>query len=170
MVGWLVGRILLVAALSAGVWFVAAWVDGLARDEAERARLDPGVRWTLAGFARPLVLALGATVVAGTLGLEVAPIGYVVAAGVLALGLGLRPLFEASAAGAWLLSVRPFAVGDRVRIGEHEGVVVDVKWLATRLRTDEGDVVVVPSPRWLADVFRVRAPPPAPPEPPQDAP
>lgn len=170
MIGWLIGQILLVAALGAVVWFLAAWVDGFARDEAERARLDPGVRWTLAGFARPLVLALGATVIAGTLGLDVAPIGYALAAGVLAVGLGLRPLFEASAAGAWLLSVRPFAVGDRVKIGDLEGVVVDVKWLATRLRTDDGDTVVVPSPKWLAEAFRVRTPPPEPPAAPQDTP
>lgn len=168
MIWWLLGRIVLVAALSAGVWFAAAWVDSLARDEAERARLDPGVRWTLAGFARPLALALGALAIAGTLGLEVAPIGWALAAGVLALGLGMRPLFEASAAGAWLLSVRAFGPGDRVRIGDVEGVVVDVKWLATRLRTDEGDVVVVPSPRWMSQTFVVRAAPPAPPPP--DAP
>ena len=48
-------------------------------------------------------------------------------------------------AGLALNTERPFQIGDWVTFGNHTGVVVDITWRATRLRTKADDYVVIPN-------------------------
>jgi small-conductance mechanosensitive channel len=48
-------------------------------------------------------------------------------------------------AGVILTYVRPFAAGDRIRVGEVEGMVFDRSLLVTRLRTDKNEEVMLPN-------------------------
>jgi MscS family membrane protein len=47
--------------------------------------------------------------------------------------------------GITVFADKPFRVGDRIRIQDHDGVVIEVGIRSTRLRTMEGPVVVVPN-------------------------
>lgn len=63
------------------------------------------------------------------------------------IGLAARPTVGSVIAGFVLLFSRPFVVGDWVRIGEREGVVVDVTTMNTELETVDGERALIPNHR-----------------------
>ena len=74
--------------------------------------------------------------------------------GALVAGLGIGGLAFALAAKDMLANLfgsmtifadRPFSMGDRVKIGEHDGVVEEVGFRSTRIRTLTGHLVTVPN-------------------------
>ena len=81
--------------------------------------------------------------------------GYDVAA--LLAGIGIGGLALAMAAkdtlanifgGLTVFADRPFIVGDRVRIDEHDGIIDEVGLRSTRIRTLDGPVVSIPNHRF----------------------
>jgi small-conductance mechanosensitive channel/CRP-like cAMP-binding protein len=61
------------------------------------------------------------------------------------IGLALQDTLGNLFAGLALQSERSFRVGDWVRFGTYEGVVSDVSWRATKIRTRDNDLVIVPN-------------------------
>src|SRR5262249_35132106 len=61
----------------------------------------------------------------------------------------LQDIVKQFAAGVLLLMLRPFQIGDHVKIGVFEGQVVQVQLRATVLKTVNGDEVLIPN----ADVY-----------------
>lgn len=62
-----------------------------------------------------------------------------------ALGFGLKDLFGGVVGGLVILLERPYRVGDKVDILEHYGEVVDIGLRATRIETQDDDLVSVPN-------------------------
>jgi small-conductance mechanosensitive channel len=73
--------------------------------------------------------------------------GLLVGAGFLGIvvGMAARQTLAAVLAGFVLMFSRPFEIGDWVQIGDREGTVTDITVVDTRLRTIEGEHVVVPN-------------------------
>jgi small-conductance mechanosensitive channel len=63
----------------------------------------------------------------------------------LVIGLSLQDLLKNFFAGMYVLVERPFRIGDTVQIDSHTGVVQEIGFRATLLRTDDGREVVVPN-------------------------
>lgn len=61
------------------------------------------------------------------------------------VSLGSSSAVANAIGGVILTYMRPFAVGDRIRSGEVEGMVLDTGLLAVRLRTDKNEEVTVPN-------------------------
>jgi small conductance mechanosensitive channel len=59
--------------------------------------------------------------------------------------LGVQDLLKDYVSGYYVLIERHFRVGDRIALDERAGTVVDVKLRVTLLRTDAGDLIVVPN-------------------------
>jgi small conductance mechanosensitive channel len=59
--------------------------------------------------------------------------------------LGVQDLLKDYVSGYYVLIERHFRVGDRIALEEWAGTVVEVKLRVTLLRTDAGDLVVVPN-------------------------
>jgi small-conductance mechanosensitive channel len=70
-------------------------------------------------------------------------IGIVLATVVAALGV--QDLLKDYVSGYYVLIERHFRVGDRIALDERAGTVVDVKLRVTLLRTEAGDLIVVPN-------------------------
>jgi small-conductance mechanosensitive channel len=100
---------------------------------------------------RLLILAFGGIFALQALGLGQAILGAVASLGVigLVLSFALQDITKQFAAGVLLLITAPFHVGDRIKIGAHEGIVVEVQLRATVLKTADGDEVLIPN----ADVY-----------------
>ncbi len=123
--------------------------SGLVRRAVKRASwiADDSLRSLVAG------LASGATIVFGVaLALIIALPGVsftelIASLGVggIVLGFALRDILENFVAGIIILARRPFAVGDQVRSGEHEGTVTEINFRSTVLRTYEGLRVFIPN-------------------------
>ncbi|SDQ34893.1 mechanosensitive ion channel family protein [Natronobacterium texcoconense] len=73
--------------------------------------------------------------------------GLLVGAGFLGIVLGMaaRQTLGSLIAGFVLMFSRPFEIGDWVQIDDHEGMVVDITIINTRLRSFDGEVVVLPN-------------------------
>jgi small-conductance mechanosensitive channel/CRP-like cAMP-binding protein len=73
--------------------------------------------------------------------------GLFTTAGVLSIviGLALQDTLGNIFAGLSLQTERPFRVGDWISFGQFEGVIHDVSWRATQLRTRNNDLVTVPN-------------------------
>jgi small-conductance mechanosensitive channel/CRP-like cAMP-binding protein len=78
-------------------------------------------------------------------GLELAPFLATSAVVGAVVGLALQDTLGNLFAGIALHTEAPFRVGDWVRVGDRDGHVEQVSWRATRLRTWDGDTLVVPN-------------------------
>ena len=63
----------------------------------------------------------------------------------LVIGLSLQDILRNFFAGVYVLVERPFRIGDTVQVDGHTGVVQEIGFRATLLRTDDGREVVVPN-------------------------
>lgn len=81
--------------------------------------------------------------------------GLFTTAGILSIviGLALQDTLGNVFSGLAIQTERSFNVGDWVRFGEEEGVVVDVSWRATKLRTRQNDLVIIPNTQISNDVL-----------------
>ncbi len=61
------------------------------------------------------------------------------------IGLALQDTLGNLFSGLALQTERSFRVGDWVRFGTYEGLVTDVSWRATKIRTRDNDLIVVPN-------------------------
>ncbi len=63
----------------------------------------------------------------------------------LVASFALQDTLSGLASGVLLLSDQPFKPGDWIQTGDTEGVVVDLNWRTTRVRTRTGDLIIVPN-------------------------
>ena len=106
-------------------------------DRHRREAIHHVVQIAVYGVAAMVVLAL-AGVRPGNLLVGAGAVGLVV-------GLAARQTLGAVIAGFVLLLARPFEIGDWVVVDEVDGVVSDVTLFNTRLRTWDGEQVIVPN-------------------------
>jgi len=59
--------------------------------------------------------------------------------------LGVQELLQDYVSGYYVLLERHIRVGDRISLDDHAGTVLDVKLRVTLLRTESGDMLVVPN-------------------------
>ncbi|MGH7571499.1 MAG: cyclic nucleotide-binding domain-containing protein [Gemmatimonadota bacterium] len=69
------------------------------------------------------------------------------------IGLALQDTLANVFSGLAIQTERSFNVGDWVRFGEMEGVVSDVSWRATKLRTRQNDLVIIPNTQISNDIL-----------------
>jgi small-conductance mechanosensitive channel/CRP-like cAMP-binding protein len=67
------------------------------------------------------------------------------AVGAVVIGLALQDTLGNLFAGLAIQIEKPFRVGDWVTIGGHDGLVSEITWRATKMRTKAGNFVVVPN-------------------------
>ncbi len=63
----------------------------------------------------------------------------------LVVGLSLQDILRNFFAGIYILVERPFRIGDTVQVAEHTGIVEEISFRTTQLRTDDGRGVVIPN-------------------------
>jgi len=113
---------------------------------------------------RIAVLALGALVVLGNLGIAIAPLITALGVGSLAVALALQPTLSNLFAGLYITLARQIRIGDFVELETgHQGYVVDVGWRSTQIRELPDNVVIIPNAR-LAEVIVKNYALPSPPQ------
>jgi small-conductance mechanosensitive channel len=125
--------------------------QGLVRQLSERTQAPREIGDLLARMARIAILLVGLLLVLSQLGLGSAVLSFVAGLGIagIVIGFALQDIVKHFAAGVLLLMLRPFRIGDEVKIGAFEGRVQDVQLRATVLKTQSGDEVLIPN----ADVY-----------------
>jgi small conductance mechanosensitive channel len=143
--------LLLIALILLATRIIARRTQGLVQRLAGRTQAPPGVVDLLGRLARFGIVALGALLVLDRLGWSQAALSFLAGLGIvgIAIGFALQDIVKQFAAGVLLLMLRPFHIGDHVKIGVFEGQVTQVQLRATVLKTTNGDEVLIPN----ADVY-----------------
>jgi small conductance mechanosensitive channel len=130
---------------------VSRRTQGLVRRLSSRTQAPPELIDLLGRLGRFVVLAVGILLVLDRLNLSGPVLGFVASLGIagIILGFALQDIVKQFAAGVLLLMLRPFRVGDDVKIGAFQGQVMEVQLRATVLKTVNGDEVLIPN----ADVY-----------------
>jgi hypothetical protein len=130
-------QVLLVLALAA---WLSERVRRLLRD---RTSADIASLSSRAGaFA---IYAIGIAAVLSIIGLNPTAIAAILGAATLGITLALQDVAKSWANGIYILIERPFRISDRTCIGAVEGQVEEIGVRLTRLRTDTGAHILVPS-------------------------
>jgi small conductance mechanosensitive channel len=143
---------LLVIALILLATRIIAWrTQRLVQKLAGRTQAPAGVVDLLGRLARFGIVTLGILLVLDRLGWSQAALSFLAGIGIvgIAIGFALQDIVKQFAAGVLLLMLRPFHIGDHVKIGAFEGQVMQVQLRATVLKTVNGDEVLIPN----ADVY-----------------
>jgi small conductance mechanosensitive channel len=146
-----VPELLLIALILLITIVMSRRIQGIVRHVTGRTKAPPEIGDLLGRMARISVLLVGTLLVFGRLGLNDAVISFVAGLGIagIVIGFALQDIVKQFAAGVLLLMLRPFRIGDEVKISGFEGRVVEIQLRATVLKTDEGDEVQIPN----ADVY-----------------
>lgn len=155
--GWVAALILLLPNFVAAVLvvIVAGLVARLVRRGVQgvltHTATYPTVINLLATISYIATLAIGLFVALGILGLDTAVTSLLAGVGIigLALGFAFQDLASNFIAGVLLSIRRPFVEGDLISRDDHFGVVTEINLRSTRLRTLQGQIVIIPN----ADVF-----------------
>lgn len=151
------------------VALVMLWLGGLAANLVEQvvaATFDRMGLPNAAMFAKVVywvILGLAIILAAGQVGIETAALqGLVliilVVLGVtaaLAIGFGGRRLAGTVIAGRYVED--RFAPGDRITVGEYDGVIIQIGLASTAVELDDGDTVEIPHAYLLSRPVRLRA-------------
>ena len=151
---------LLNLAVGAGILVVTIWAAGWASRLAKealsrlhgRARPDTVLQGFVASLVRYTVIVIGGIAVLGQIGVQTTSVLAVLGAASLAIGLALQGGLSNDAAGVMILLLRPYRIGDRVKIADIVGRVHGLDLFVTRLHDLQNSVVVIPNSKVLGDV------------------
>ena len=140
------------------VWFIGrAFIKfglGLLVARLEKQKVDH----TIVGYARnTLAVALNialAVVLMGVLGIETASFAAFIAGAGLAIGAAWSGLLSNFAAGAFLVVLRPFKVGDHVTTAGITGIITEVGLFTTTLLTQDNVRTFIGNSKVLGSILR----------------
>lgn len=128
-------------------WFIGRWlinkVTTLIKYALERNKVDPTLNkylGSITGALLNIVLVIG---ILGYFGIETASFAALLAGAGLAIGTAWGGLLTNFAAGAFLLVLRPFKVGDAVTIGGVSGTVKELGIFGTSIITGDNVLTIV---------------------------
>ncbi len=141
-------RLVYAAIILIAARYLSGWARSLASRGLERTELDPLVRQMLTVAVQPLILLIGLSAAVHVLNLSAISNAIAAALGgaTIAIGLGLKGYLSDAAAGALLLTVRPFQAGDAVVLGgKATGQIREVGFFMTILDSYDGNTYFVPN-------------------------
>lgn len=141
--------------LLVGGWLIAGLIErSLFAGLSQVRGFDTTVARFLSSVARYAVLALVVVMVLGQFGVQTASIIAAIGAVGLAIGLALQGTLQNIAAGLMLLFLRPFRIGESIKVGSIDGDVEEIGLFATRLRAADGTYILAPNAKlWNEPVY-----------------
>ena len=134
------------------VGIIASLVRGLMRYLFRIFGKDPTLENLVKRVVYYSIWFLGFLVVINALGFDPQALATGLGLTSLALGFALQDILSNFISGLLILVMRPFELGDQIVVGPTEGVVELIELRATRIRTYDGRVVLVPN----AELFTSR--------------
>ena len=144
------------AAIVGASWFVGGWIAGIVGSLLAQTRVDPMVRALLVRLTKPLVIGTAIVAALSQVGVDIRVLLAILAAGAIAVGLGLQGPVASLVAGGILFSRRPFRVGDSVELAGIAGTVAGIGWLSVLIDEDDGTRVILPNRMVTAHPMRIR--------------
>lgn len=148
------------SAIGAAILLIAGWVVAGFVERSLLAGLgqirgfDVTLSRFLSSLARYAILIIVIVMVLGQFGVQTASIVAAIGAIGLAIGLALQGTLQNIAAGLMLLFLRPFRIGEAIRVGAIDGDVEEIGLFATRLRAADGTYILAPNSKlWNEPIY-----------------
>ncbi|OYR44666.1 mechanosensitive ion channel family protein [Halorubrum sp. Hd13] len=122
----------------------------------DRQGLDEHARRPLQKIVAFLVLFAGVTVAFGAAGYQgfLRSLATIAAAATLAIGFALQDVIKNFVAGVFIYTDKPFRIGDWIEWQGNSGVVEDISFRVTRVRTFDNELLTVPNAVLTGDVVK----------------
>jgi small conductance mechanosensitive channel len=137
------------------IW-VAGWASRLSREALSRlhgrSRPDAVLQGFVASLVRYTIVIIGGIAVLQQIGVQTTSVLAVLGAASLAIGLALQGGLSNVAAGVMILLLRPYRIGDRVKIADIVGRVHGLDLFVTRVHDLQNSVVLIPNAKAMGDV------------------
>lgn len=132
-------------------WVLSRGGRRVVRIAARRARLEAELVELFGNGSAILVTTLGVLVGFVVVFPGFAPGDLITGLGItsVAVGFAFKDVLQNFFAGIFILWRRPFHIGDQIRTADHEGTVEEITMRSTRIKTYDGERVIVPN----ADVY-----------------
>lgn len=155
------GRLAMNLAIAAVIlvitFWLATWMASLARNATARFHRHDEPDTVLQGFISSLVRyavwIIGGIAVLQQVGVQTTSVLAVLGAASLAIGLALQGGLSNVAAGVMILLLRPYRIGDRVKVAGVEGRVRGLDLFVTRVHDFDNSVMFIPNSKALGDVI-----------------
>ena len=137
---------------------IASVARKIIRAAAERARIDIMLSSLLARIGYIVVTIFGLFVAIVVIFPGVSPGDLFAGLGIgsVALGFAFKDVLQNLFAGFLILIYRPFHIGDQIKVNEFEGTVEEINVRATKIKTYDGERVVIPNNDLYMDAVLVR--------------
>ena len=127
-------------------WLIARAVRRTTMRMLARSRAQANVTILLGNLAQVLVIVVG---ILGVLAIYTRDaFGWILTSFSvigLVVGLSLQDILKNFFAGIWVLVERPFRIGDAIEVGGQSGVVEEIAFRTTMLKTADGRQVIIPN-------------------------
>jgi small-conductance mechanosensitive channel len=122
----------------------------------DRRGLDDHARRPLNKIVAFVVLFAGVTIGFGAAGYGdfLQSLATIAAAATLAIGFALQDVLKNFVAGVFIYTDKPFRIGDWIEWQGHSGVVEDISFRVTRVRTFDNELLTVPNSVLTGDVVK----------------
>ncbi|HEY9404857.1 MAG TPA: mechanosensitive ion channel domain-containing protein [Pyrinomonadaceae bacterium] len=133
-------------------WIVAGAGRRVIALAAPRVRADTGVVLLLSRIYYYGILIFGTITALGAAGMNVSALVTGLGLTGFALGFALKDVLSNLLSGIMLLLYRPFNIGDRIRMGEYEGMIETIRMRDTLVRAGDGRLIVIPNTKLITEV------------------
>lgn len=140
--------ILLVIFLFWSVAVLKRWVIGRVLT---RSQMDLHARQASGTILGYVLLLVGFMVILQTVGIDLTTLNVLAGAIGVGIGLGLQEVANNFISGLIILFERPVKVGDRIDVGDIEGVVADIRARSTIVVTNDNIAIIVPNSKFVTD-------------------
>jgi len=156
LTGVVVDAAIFLAVVFATYLLYKAVISPLVRRVFDRQGLDEHARRPLQKIVAFLVLFAGVTVAFGAAGYQgfLRSLATIAAAATLAIGFALQDVIKNFVAGVFIYTDRPFRIGDWIEWQGNSGVVEDISFRVTRVRTFDNELLTVPNHALTSDVVK----------------
>jgi small-conductance mechanosensitive channel len=141
---WLLKLGIAVALLAVGLW-IARWISRGFDRLMQKFQVEEILRSFLRNVAYGIGLVVVFIAVLDFIGVPTTSLLAVVGAAGLAIGLALKDSLSNTASGVMLIVLRPFHIGDAVKVAGEEGVVQSVHIFQTKLVTPDNREIILPN-------------------------
>lgn len=140
------------------IWVVGSWAIGIidkivGRSLKARKIEETLIRYVSAALTAMLKIALAIGVL-GYLGVQTTTFAALLGAAGVAIGMAWSGLLAHFAAGAFLVVLRPFKVGDFVEVGGVTGTVEEVGLFVTKVNTPDNVLTMIGNSKVFADTIK----------------
>ncbi len=114
-----------------------------------QAHIEEGLQYTFQRITEYTLILIGAIIVFQFVGINLSGLAVIFGLLSVGIGFGLQNITSNFISGLILLLERPIKVGDRVRVGDTEGDVLEINIRSTTVRSLENVSIIVPNSEFI---------------------